>query len=49
MVALDAGATKMTLFTLIVPNIVEAIPCGREPTEMTLAALMRSFAVGRSQ
>jgi hypothetical protein len=28
------------------PDIVEAILDGRQPTEMTLAALMQPFAVG---
>ena len=31
---------------LLSPDIVEAILDGRQPAEMTLAALMRPFAVG---
>jgi hypothetical protein len=32
--------------TLLAPPIVEAILDGRQPAEMTLAVLMRPFAVG---
>jgi len=32
--------------TLLAPAIVEAILDGRQPAEMTLAVLMRPFAVG---
>jgi len=32
--------------TLLAPNIIEAILDGRQPAEMTLAVLMRPFAVG---
>ena len=32
--------------TLLAPNIVEAIRDGRQPAEMTLAVLMRTFVVG---
>ena len=31
---------------LLAPDIVDAIPDGRQPANMTLAALMRPFAVG---
>jgi hypothetical protein len=37
--------TAASYSTLLVPNIVEAILYGREPAEMTLAMLMRPFAV----
>jgi hypothetical protein len=32
--------------TLLAPDIVEAILDGRQPAEVTLAVLMRPFAVG---
>ena len=36
----------MLRLTLLAPDIVEAILDGRQPAEMTLAVLMRPFAVG---
>jgi hypothetical protein len=34
-----------SLLWLLAPDIIEAILDGRQPTEMTLAVLMRPFAV----
>jgi hypothetical protein len=36
---------RLLRLTLLAPDIVEAILDGRQPAEMTLAALMRPFAV----
>jgi hypothetical protein len=36
---------RLLRLTLLAPDIVEAILGGRQPTEMTLAALMQPFAV----
>jgi hypothetical protein len=38
---------RVLRLTLLAPDIVEAILDGRQPAEMTLAVLMRPFAVGR--
>jgi hypothetical protein len=38
--------SRILRLTLLASNIVEAILDGRQPTEMTLAVLMRPFAVG---
>jgi hypothetical protein len=37
---------RVLRLTLLAPDIVEAILSGRQPVEMTLAVLMRLFAVG---
>jgi hypothetical protein len=37
---------RVLRLTLLAPDIVEAILDGRQPAHMTLAVLMRSFAVG---
>ncbi|MCM8626478.1 hypothetical protein [Accumulibacter sp.] len=37
--------SRVLRITLLAPNIVEAILDGRQPPEMTLAALMRPFPV----
>ena len=37
---------RVLRLTLLAPDIVEAILGGRQPPEMTLAVLMRPFAVG---
>jgi hypothetical protein len=37
---------RVLRLTLLAPDIVEAILGGRQPAEMTLAMLMRPFAVG---
>ena len=37
---------RVLRLTLLAPDIVEAILDGRQPAEMTLAVLMRPFAVG---
>jgi hypothetical protein len=37
---------RVLRLTLLAPDIVEAILGGRQPTEMTLAVLMRQFPVG---
>ena len=37
--------SRLLRMTLLAPEIVEAILDGRQPTEMTLAALMVPFAV----
>ena len=37
---------RVLRLTLLSPDIVEAILGGRQPAEMTLAVLMRPFAVG---
>jgi hypothetical protein len=36
---------RVLRLTLLVPDIVEAILSGRQPAEVTLAGLMRPFAV----
>jgi hypothetical protein len=38
--------SRVLRLTLLAPDIVEAVLDGRQPAEMTLAALMRPFAVG---
>jgi hypothetical protein len=38
--------SRVLRLTLLAPEIVEAILDGRQPAEMTLAVLMRPFAVG---
>jgi hypothetical protein len=38
--------SRVLRLTLLAPKIVEAILHGRQPAEMTLAALMKPFAVG---
>jgi hypothetical protein len=38
--------TRVLRLTLLAPDIVEAILDGRQPAEMTLAALMEPFSVG---
>ena len=40
---------RVLRLTLLAPDIVEAILGGRQPMEMTLAVLMRPFAVEWSQ
>jgi hypothetical protein len=37
---------RVLRLTLLAPDIVEAIIGGRQPAQMTLAGLMRPFAVG---
>jgi hypothetical protein len=37
---------RVLRLTLLAPEIVDAILDGRQPTEITLAVLMRPFAVG---
>ena len=37
---------RVLRLTLLAPDMVEAILNGRQPAEMTLAALMQPFAVG---
>jgi hypothetical protein len=37
---------RVLRLTLLAPDIVEAILDGRQPAEITLAVLMRPFAVG---
>ena len=37
---------RVLRLTLLAPNIVDAILDGRQPAAMTLAVLMRTFAVG---
>ena len=37
---------RVLQLTLLAPDIVEAILGGRQPAQMTLAGLMRPFAVG---
>jgi hypothetical protein len=37
--------SRVLRLTLLTPGIVEAIPDGRQPADMSLAVLMRSFAV----
>jgi hypothetical protein len=37
---------RVLRLTLLAPDIVDAILDGRQPAHMTLAALMRPFAVG---
>ena len=37
---------RVLRLSLLAPDVVEAILCGRQPAQMTLAALMRPFAVG---
>ncbi len=41
--------SRVLHLTLLAPDIVEAILDGRQPAEMTLAALMKPFAVGWGQ
>ena len=36
---------RVLRLTLLAPDVVEAILGGRQPAEMTLAALMRQFSV----
>ena len=36
---------RVLRLTLLAPDIVEAIPNGRQPAEVTLAVLMRPFSV----
>jgi hypothetical protein len=40
---------RVLRLTLLAPDLVEAILDGRQPTAMTLAVLMRPFAVGWSE
>ena len=37
---------RILRLTLLVPDIVETILNGRQPAQMTLATLMRPFAIG---
>ena len=43
------SAGRARPLTPLAPDIVEAIPDARHPAAMTLAALMRPFAVGWEQ
>ena len=40
---------RVRQLTLLAPDIVEAILNGRQPAEVTLAVLMRPFAVARTE
>jgi hypothetical protein len=40
---------RVLRLTLLAPDIVEATLDGRQPTNLTLAVLMRPFAVGRKE
>jgi hypothetical protein len=41
----ESYVERVLRLTLLAPDIVGAIPDGRQPAEMTLAVLMRPFAV----
>jgi hypothetical protein len=41
--------TRVMRMTLLVPDIVEAIPDGRQRPEVTLAALQEPFSVQRQR
>jgi hypothetical protein len=41
----DSYVGRVLRLTLLAPDIIETILDGRQPTEMTLAVLMRQFAV----
>jgi hypothetical protein len=42
----ESYVDRLLRLTLLAPDIVEAVLGGRQPAEMTLAGLMRPFAVG---
>ena len=45
---MKSNVGRVLRLTLLAPDIVEAILIGRQPAEVTLARLMRPFAVDRA-
>jgi hypothetical protein len=44
----ESNVGRVPRLTLLAPDLVEAIVGGQQPAEMTLAGLMRSFAVRKT-